>query len=98
MPMVFTDKMVAERAAELGVENTREAVATETELRFRDFVEAWEIRTGRPWSTMTSSEAMALIAQHPECGNNPGVLSRLRDREGVSLRNPRCRLCTRPRN
>ena len=84
MPMTFTDAMVAERAAWMGIEappeQLREAVALAVEAKSGDFVEAWEIRTGRPWDQMTREEAAALIVKHPQCSRNFGVLSRLHTR------------------
>lgn len=77
MPMTFTDEMVADRARLLGVEPTREAVAQAMEARYQDYVEGWEIRTGRPWNVMTKQEAQALVAIHPKLKGNPGILSRL---------------------
>ena len=77
MPMTFTDDMVAARAKILGVEPTREAVAKATEEMYRDFVEAWEIRSGRPWTEMTAAEAKALTQEHPETLRNPAVLTRM---------------------
>lgn len=79
--MTFTDKMVEQRAERLGIPSDtpdlRDAVANETIKRFDDWVEAWEIRTGRPWTDMTMQEAAELIAQNPKLQRNPGVLSRL---------------------
>jgi len=77
MPMTFTDEMVEDRAKMMGVENTREAVAAGVEAKFGDYVEGWEIRTGRPWDDMTKLEAQDLVHQHPQLMSNPGVLSRL---------------------
>ena len=84
MPMTFTPERVAERLKmrNLSTDGTeaeqreRLAVATETG-EYADHVEAWEVRTGRPWNEMTGLEAVALIERHPELMGNFGVLSRL---------------------
>lgn len=74
MPMTFTDALVKEHAARVGVEPTREALAKYTENKNQDYIEGWEIRTGRPWNTMTYAEARKLVEQYPECGYIPGIV------------------------
>jgi hypothetical protein len=81
MPMTFTDEMVKGRAERLGITGTidvlRVHVARHSEKEYGDFVEGWEIRTGRPWNEMTAQEAMDLILKFPDAAHNPGVQSRL---------------------
>lgn len=81
MPMTFTDAMVKTRAVYYGIDpnspNLRELVAKATEDTFQDYVEAWEIRTGRPWNSMTRTEAEKLTKRHPELSGNPAILSKL---------------------
>lgn len=80
MPMTFTDKKLPRWAEMRGIpvepaETLRQRLADATEDL--DPLEAWEIRTGRPWDQMTGAEAMRLIERHPRMAHNPGVLSRL---------------------
>lgn len=83
MPMTFTDKMIRDRAKaikvddKLPIEELREIVANHTEQFFGDYVEGWEVRTGRPWSEMTKDEAEELVRKHPHMVKNPGVLFHL---------------------
>jgi len=42
-----------------------------------EYVGAWEVRTGRPWTEMSALEAESLVEQHPILICNPGVLSRM---------------------
>ena len=83
MPRTFSVDEVRERlkyyaVSEEGSEtDLRERCAAITEERFDDYVEAWEIRTGRPWNEMTQNEAKALVEKHPRLLRNPGVSSRL---------------------
>jgi hypothetical protein len=83
MPETFTDEMVLRRlagcqlSADGKVEERRERLARYVAHTFGDHLEAWEIRTGRPWSEMTAEEAAELIRQHPKMRHNAGVLSRL---------------------
>lgn len=83
MPMTFTAEMVAHglEMRELSCEGTeeemRERLASHVEGKFGDYVEGWEIRTGRPWNEMSKSEALALVEKRPELMRNPGVMSRL---------------------
>lgn len=71
MPITFTDQMVTDRLAMCGLETSgempirRERLAAYIEGRFDDYVEAWEIRTGRPWDEMTASEAQQLVNRRP---------------------------------
>ena len=81
--MTFTESMVDDRlaVADLDTSGTegekRERLAVYIEDKYGDHVEAWEIRTGRPWNEMTSNEAYELIDKHPTMLYNPGVVSRL---------------------
>ena len=80
MPMTFTDGMVIQRAKDYGIQinpqtTLRERVANHVESV--DPVEAWEIRTGRPWNEMTGLEALTLIERIPAMMDNSGVVSRL---------------------
>lgn len=83
MPMTFTDEMVANQLERHGLSlegapsEKRDRLARYVEEKYRDYVEAWEIRTGRPWNQMTPDEAMELVTMKPELMRNPGVLSRL---------------------
>ena len=84
MPMVFTDEMVITRLKIMAsynpddsMEENREALALFVEKEHKDYLEAWEIRTGRPWNEMTSIEATDLVDKHPSLVRNPGFLSRL---------------------
>jgi hypothetical protein len=82
MPMTFTDDMVRERLARCTLSTAgtmpelRERLAKYTEDKYGDLVEAWEIRTGRPWTAMTKEEALILITMHPTLMRNPAVLSK----------------------
>ncbi len=83
MPMTFTDSLVERRLFmfRLGQTGTpkekRERLAKFVEDKYQDYVEAWEIRSGRPWTEMTADEAAQEINKHPALMRNPGVLSRL---------------------
>lgn len=83
MPMIYTDERVKERAEHLGIDLTlsmteiRDKVAQNSEQVYDDHLDAWEVRTGRPWTEMTREEAQELVRRVPEVRNNPGVLSRL---------------------
>ncbi len=82
MPVTFTDEKIIRRAEQCGltsapVAELREALAKRSEEKYGDYVEGWEIRTGRPWESMTRQEAEELCQKHPQCRRNPGVLSRL---------------------
>lgn len=83
MPMTFTDEDVRERAEAFNIplepaEGLRERVARRVETQYEDYVEGWEIRTGRPWISMTAEEARELVRRHPPLIVHQGVLSRLR--------------------
>lgn len=88
MPMTFDDETVRETAKWRKVplepaETLRERLAQQVETcRSPDYVEGWEIRTGRPWTQMTAQEARDLVQQHPELVGNMGVASRLRSGQG----------------
>ena len=80
MPMTFTDDVVDNHLDMFKLDTT----GTNEEKRERlaahmqdDPVEAWEIRTGRPWNEMTSAEAVKLCAKHPSLVRNPGIISRI---------------------
>lgn len=75
---MFTDEKVTEYAESFGVEKSREAVALAVENRYEDYLEAWEIRTGKHWTSMTSEEALLLIEKHPQLLLNPAVIKRLK--------------------
>lgn len=82
MPMTFDDKRV-ERYLEMTnsstdgtAEEKRERAAVHSE-ESGDHVQAWEIRTGRPWDEMTKAEAQDLVTKKPQLKRNPGILSRL---------------------
>jgi hypothetical protein len=83
MPMTFDDNVLRDYAEMAGVplepQNTlRERAATHSEnIDPPDYVQAWEIRTGRPWTDMTPDEAFELLGKHPSLRGNHGVLSRL---------------------
>lgn len=83
MPMTFTDDVVDSRLEMANLdqsgnsETKRIRLAVYSETEHGDFVEGWEIRTGRRWDDMSSDEAEKLIDQHPNLKGNPGVLSRL---------------------
>lgn len=83
MPMTFTMKRVAEELSARGLDGSgteqemRERLANHIESAYGDFVEGWEIRTGRPWDTMTKGEAMVLLQLHPQLQRNLGIMSRL---------------------
>jgi len=82
MPMTFDD-LTVDRYLEMTkckTEGTaaekRERAATKSE-ELGDHVQAWEIRTGRPWNEMTCAEAEELVKVYPQLMRNPGVRSRL---------------------
>lgn len=77
MPCTYTDERVERDARAIGIEPTRESLATYLEEKHQDYVAAWEVRTGRPWNEMTREEAYELVKIRPSCARNPGVLSRL---------------------
>lgn len=58
-------------------EEQRERLADYQESEFKEYLGAWEVRTGRPWTSMTNIEAAELAKKHPELMRNPGLLSRL---------------------
>ena len=85
MPRTFTDEQVLARAEQMGVnvcpgeiiEVTRSNVATATEEKYKDFMEAHEIRTGKPWDTWGRDELDLLVEIHPgeeSLCRNPGFL------------------------
>lgn len=81
--MTFTDDFVVTRLemANLSTEGTpvelRDRLANWVETKFKDYVEAWEIRSGKPWNQMTREDAVKLVARFPEAGRNPAVISKL---------------------
>lgn len=85
MPMTYTDEMVREEVDIRALDKTgtepinilRERLASLFERKYKDPLAAWEVRTGRPWNTMTAGEAIDLITKHPEMMHNQGVISRL---------------------
>lgn len=83
MPMTYTDTVVDEDLASRKLfcggtpKEKRERLARHTETVYGDFLEGWEIRTGRPWTSMTQREARALSIKQPSLMQNPGFLSRL---------------------
>lgn len=83
MPMIFTEEMVrrdleSRKMDATGTEQeVRERLAVHFEQKYREFLGAWEVRTGRPWTDMTPEEAEALVRVRPELRWNPGVMSRL---------------------
>lgn len=82
MPVKFDDARV-ERYLEItgcdtgGTPEERRLRAAEKSEELGDAVQAWEIRTGRPWNEMTSEEARELVDAHPRLLLNPGILTRL---------------------
>lgn len=78
MPMTFTDEMIPGYATRMGCEPTREAVAGVMIERYEDYVAAWEVLTGRPWTDMTRKEALELVKKYPEARRIPAVFSRLK--------------------
>ena len=82
MPMTFDDATVdkfldmTQCDTDGTADEKRERAALKSE-ELGDHVQAWEIRTGRPWNEMTKAEAQSLVEQKPELMRNPGVLSRL---------------------
>ncbi len=83
MPMTFSDERVLDslrrcKLSELGTgEDRRNRLARYVEEMYGDYVEGWEIRTGKPWNKMTSVEAKELVDQYPQLIGNPGIISRL---------------------
>lgn len=83
IPMTFTDDDVKQGLKMRGLplastaQENRERLASHVEEKYRDFVEGWEVRTGRPWTSMTPEEAGELVEKHPHLVRNPGVLLRL---------------------
>ncbi len=81
MPMTFMDEMVSSRLKMAGLDTSgtsaekRERAAAYTESKYEDYVEGWEIRTGKPWDEMTTGEAMRLIESRPHLKNNAGIFS-----------------------
>lgn len=88
MPMTFTDERlladgkywIGEKKEEETLEEYRERCAVYLDDR-KDFMAAWEMRTGRPWNEMTGFEAIKLVTDHPELMYNPGFLSVLVGRQ-----------------
>ena len=82
MPRTFTDEAVDRFLEMTGCDadgdtaEKRERAAVKSE-QLGDHVQAWEIRSGRPWDDMTPAEARELIREKPLLKHNPGVLSRL---------------------
>lgn len=82
MPMTFDDPAVdqflemTQCDTEGTAEEKRERAAVKSE-QLGDHVQAWEIRTGRPWNEMTLAEAEELVKEKPQLIRNPGVSSRL---------------------
>ena len=70
MPMNYTDDVVRQFTDRLGIKGTiaerREALALRSEREYNDYVDAWEIRNQRPWTSMSREEAMRLVEQHPD--------------------------------
>jgi hypothetical protein len=46
-------------------EQLREYLASIVEFRYRDYIDGWQIRTGRPYSSISDSEAYALANRSP---------------------------------
>lgn len=90
--MIFTIEMVHDNLKREGLPGVgtpnerRELLANHIEAKYGDFVEGWEIRTGRSWNTMTSDEASDLMRAHPETVEIPGVISRLLSPPAFSIR------------
>lgn len=90
MPMTFTDESVDQFLDMTKCETDgtpdekRERAAVKSE-ELGDHVQAWEIRTGRPWNEMTKTEAQELVEAKPQLMRNPGVLSKLLER-GADLK------------
>jgi hypothetical protein len=82
MPMTFDNEDVDQflRAIKCDITGTpgekRERAAKKSE-EMGDHLQAWEIRTGRPWNMMTREEALELANQKPLLKSNPGLISRL---------------------
>lgn len=83
MPMKYTDADVirflknAKQPLDGSMTECRERLAAYIESEFDDFLDAWEVRTGRPWTSMTKDEAKSLLLRCPRLQGNPGFLSRL---------------------
>lgn len=83
--MVATDEEIRERVVSAGLSDDgepavlRERLASWVEDRFQDYLEAWEIRSGRPWREMTREEAETISATDIKAAaalrGNPGFLS-----------------------
>lgn len=79
--LVAYKSQIDEHLASLGLEssepypNKRERLAQYIESKYRDYIGAWEIRTGRPWTDMSWEEAQVLVAKQPSLLSNPGMLS-----------------------
>ena len=84
MPMVYTDKKilisgeywVGKKGDDETIEEYRERCAVHLDNKYKDYMAAWEVRTGRPWTDMTKDEAMALAEMHPAVVRNPGWISK----------------------
>lgn len=80
MPMTFTEPRIDNflRMTLCDLTGTplekRERAALKSE-ELGDFLQAWEIRTGRPWNEMTSEEARQLIQRYPRLRGNPAVMN-----------------------
>lgn len=89
MLMTFTDERITESGkhwiGEAMLYETmaqyRERCAQFLEDKYQDHLAAWEVRTGRPWDSMTPQEAKVLGDARPELMRNMGFLSRLMEKE-----------------
>lgn len=85
MPMQYTDELIldsgkhwiGEKPDDETMRQYRERCAKHIEVEYRGYMEAWEIRTGREWTSMNMYEADVLLTKHPSLIRNPGFLSRL---------------------
>lgn len=83
MPMQYTDEKVlesgehwiGEKPTEESMTGYRERCAKYLEEKYQDYMAAWEVRTGREWTSMRASEAEALLTKHPSLVRNMGFLS-----------------------
>lgn len=83
MPMDYTDERVlesgkywiGEKPDDEPMAQYRERCALYLETEYKDFMAAWEVRTGRPWTAMTKYQADALLARCPSLIRNPGWIS-----------------------
>lgn len=86
MPMTYTDELILQdgkhwvgpKPEGVSMQEYREGCAKHLEESYQDYMAAWEVRTGRPWTSMNLREAEALGLKHPILMRNIGFLSILR--------------------